>query len=366
MAAYYLTIVALTMSGYFLAKEKEQKTAVLYLVVSFFVLVFFASFRYAIGFDYFSYRRIYELASKKTFRELFTLHLHEPLLYFVCRFFCLLGCSYHGFLFCINSFLFFTAMQFIRRYSRLPWISVYLFITLQFLSFSMNLLRQSIAVSFFLLSYPYLKSRKIVPYTILILVGGLFHNSLLVMWSLYIFLPRKNSRRFWIGVFVLTALVYVLFDPLFAVVRPYLVKRYANYLGSYYWQPNKWSYVFPPAGYAALIVIFRNRISEPERRAVYVNGAVYQFLISLFITKHFILERFAVYPFVFSLIAVPEIIDSYQKKKTKDKKHCWEYYGILAVFLIFGAAYFFFAAVKGYHGVYPYVSLLRRSRSVGN
>ena len=112
-----------------------------------------------------------------------------------------------------------------------------------------------------------------------------------------------------------------------------------------------------------LIILFRNRIKDPLLRSVYINSAVYHFIISLFITKHFILERFAVYPFAFSLIAIPEIISSYEDKKERGRKPFLTYHRVLLLFLLFGGAYFAFAALFGFHHVYPYTGLWDKSIS---
>ncbi len=360
MAIYYISIMALTGSGCLFAKKKDNKALVCYLTLSASVLILIASFRYAVGFDYFSYRRIYEKVATQTFEEIIITRRSEPLLYLLCKIFCLMGCSYHTFLFCINTFLLIVAMRFIYQYSKLPWFSVYLYITLQFLAYNMNLVRQSVAVSFFLLAYPYIRERKLIPYTILIIIGGLFHNSLFIMWPLYIFLPIKGSRKLFVGLTIITILGYIAFDPIFAIIQPIILKNYNNYSQSYFWQPSSITYVIPSVVYTVLIYLFRDQI-DPSRRSTYLNSAIYQCIITLFITKHFILERFAIYPFALSLLAIPEIIATYREK---DRKQKIGYRQVMLLFLLFGAAYFFFAAVKGYHGVYPYISLLKKSHSI--
>lgn len=368
MAVYYFTISALAGLGYVLTeKKKEARTTVFYLASAFLLLTFVTSFRYAIGFDYFSYRNIYEIMSRWTFGDILRVYWYEPFFFLTCKLFCLAGCSYPVFLLGINIFLIFTAMQFIYRYSKIPWVSVYLYITLQFLAYNMNLIRQSIAAAFFLLAYPYLKNRKIVPFTMLMSAGGLFHNSLLFVWPLYFLLAKKYPRKFLAGLIILAVLGYVFFDPLFYLLQPVIPHKYAVYQESYFWNSNAFEYVLPSAVYGILVYLFRNRIAEPMRRRIYLSSALYNFLISLFVTKHFILERFAIYPFVFSLIAIPEIIDSFHNGILNEKEgngNKRSYYLVLLLFLLFGAAYFLFAAVKGFHHVYPYVSLLDKSYSV--
>ncbi len=372
MTIYYIILFILTGLGYALTeKKKSPKNTALYLSAACLLLVFTASCRYAIGFDYFSYRNIYEMASSWTLGDIFRIRWDEPLYFMVCKALGLAGCPYQVFLLIINIFLMATAMQFIYRYSRCPWISVYLYITLQFLAYNMNLIRQSIATAFFLLAYPYLKSRKILPFTILILTGGLFHNSLLFLYPLYFLLPQKSTRKTLLFFTLSTLFVYIFFEPLFGLIQPFLPVRYSNYEGSYFWHPNNFCYVLLPALYCLLIYLFRNRITDPFLHSVCTNSALYQLIISLFITKHFILERFAVYPFIFSLIAIPEIICSYKEAPTRlpydktehESKPFLTYHRVLLLFLLFGGAYFAFAAFAGFHHVYPYVGLWDKSIS---
>lgn len=370
MAVYYFTVTLLTGLGYILTdKKKEKKAAVFYLAVSFLALAVLASCRYAIGFDYFSYRDIYEMTAGWPVGDIFHFYWYEPLFFLVCRIFCLINCPYTLFIAAINIFLLSVAMWFIYRYSKMPWVSVYLYITLQFLAYNMNLLRQSIAIAVFLLAYPYLKNRKIVPFTALIFIGGCVHNSLFFMWPLYFLLPKKCSRKFLVTVFLAVAAVYVWFDQLFELVKPLIPAGYAVYEETYFWNANHAEYVVLPAVYGILVYVCTRRVSKTSAAhtieyAIYRNSAAFYFLISLFVTKHFILERFAVYPFALSLAAIPNIIDSFRNKSGEKKDAAYDC--VLVLFLIFGAAYFLFAAYKGFHNVYPYVSLLDKSYSMPN
>lgn len=376
MAVYYFTISILTGLGYILSEKNilfrnnpncnvrnEKKAAALCLAAAFLIFTFLASFRYAIGFDYFSYRDIYTFVSGWSFDDIFLIYPEEPLYYVTCRLFSLAGCPFPLFLLIINIFLMSVSMQFIYRFSRLPWLSAYLYITLQFLAYNMNLIRQSIATAFFMLAYPYLKNRKLLPFTLFMAAGGLFHNSLLFLYPLYFLLPLKFSRK---SMGLLTGavlLVYLFFDPLFQLLVPFLPVKYAAYQGGYFWNSNGFDYVIPSGVYCLLIYLFRNRLGDSPQGRIFQNSALYQFLITLFITKHFILERFAIYPFVFSLTAIPELIHSFREKPGTVGKFSLTYRRVLMLFLLFGLGYFLFASNRGFHRVYPYVSLIDKSCS---
>ncbi len=371
MAIYYLTISFLTGTGYFFTGKKQgRRAAFCYLAVSFLAFAFLASFRYGIGFDYFSYQNIYGMVSQWSFGTIFHYIWNEPAFYLACKIFSMAGCPFPVFLIFVNMFLMAVSMQFIYRFSKLPWASVYLYITLQFLAYQMNLIRQSLAVAFFMLAYPYLKERKILPYTLLVFLGWMFHNSLLFAYPLYFLLTWEYRRKMLGLLLAATLLGYLFFDPMFAVISPMLPARYAKYSGGYFWSGNGFLYVVLPALYGGSIYLFREYIRDGRLRTIFTNSALFQFLINVFITKHFILERFAIYPFVFSLLAVPEILWGCREhggnitlpwKKEGGWAPCCRL--VLLWFLVLRGVWFCFAASEGFHRVYPYVSLLDKSLS---
>ena len=356
MAIYFVTILGLTGFGYLTAEKKKKY----YLAAVFVSFVFLTSFRYAIGFDYFSYRNIYQSVAEWSFRDILHFYWYEPLFFVTCKLFSLTGLSFPFFLTGIDLFLAFCAVWFIGRYSKMPWVSVYFYITLQFLAYNMNLIRQSIAICFFMFAYPFLKEKKIVPFAILIFTGGLFHNSLWFMAPFFFLLTVRFSWKTALALCASAFGAYVCFEPAFALIQPYLPNKYAAYPGSYFWYASGFEYVIPSFLYFALLCLFRGKLSL-SARSIYLNSALYNLLISLFLTKHFILERFAVYPFTFSLLAIPEILAAYQKEAALEERSVKKYKGALSLFLLFGMGYFLFAAAKGFHNVYPYVSLLKRA-----
>lgn len=370
VAIYYFIVLGLMGLGYVLTeRRREPKWTVCYLTVSCLVLTFFASFRYAIGFDYFSYRNIYKMMEEWTFGDIFSVYWHEPLFYILCKLSCLLGCSFFVFLSGINLFLFFAAMRFIYLESKMPWVSVGLYILLQFFAYNMNLIRQSIALAFFLFAYPYLKNRRVVWFGIFMFIGGLFHNSLWLMMPFYVLLNQEWSGKYLGIVAAAAGGIYEFCDWILEILLPFLPEKYGNYLETYFWNSNGMVYAMPGLIYLGILYGFRKRIREPLLRRIYLNSALYYFLISLFITKHFILERFSVYPFILSILALPEVIASdsyrsYQEKGEREEKQDKRYGWVLGICLGLAGGYFFFAVWKGFHHVYPYVSLLQRGYSL--
>lgn len=95
MTIYYLTISILAGLGYALTirKESNRNTAI-YLTISMLLLLFISSCRYAIGFDYFSYRNIYEMINEWSLGDILPIYYGEPLFFLICKVIGMTGCPY--------------------------------------------------------------------------------------------------------------------------------------------------------------------------------------------------------------------------------------------------------------------------------
>lgn len=359
MQIYYISMILLLISGIYLC-EYTNKASLrnIYFIFSGILLTAIASFRYAIGFDYYSYRSIYEATAMLHFSELFSISGKEILFTLVNKLFSMTGLSYTFFLLFINLFLHGVILWFIRRYSKFPWLSFFLFIAFQFLAHNMNLLRQSISAAFFLLAFPSLEQKKFFPFLLLLTIGGLFHHSTFYIIPLYFLLHLDFRPLYLFTISILAGLLYFFWKPIFQCLLYLMPSRYSRYTSSIYWQGNSFRYIILPICYFLLILFFSKALrNKNPKTSLLLNSAFYTMIINIFITKHFILERFSVYPFYLSLILIPEIVDLYWQERRIKKWY------ILSLFLLFGLIYFQFAVSEGFHNVYPYISLFDRAAS---
>ena len=94
MSVYYFAMIILSVMGYiFNARGRQAKNTAVYLVMAFCALVFIVSFRYGIGFDYFSYERIYEMVSAWSCRDILRYYWYEPFYFIKCKIISLAGSS---------------------------------------------------------------------------------------------------------------------------------------------------------------------------------------------------------------------------------------------------------------------------------
>lgn len=89
-----------------------------------------------------------------------------------------------------------------KRYSASVVLSFIALIAFMGLSIEFNLYRNSKALLFFLLSIPYLKERKILPYMLLNILGSFFHISSLLYVPMYFILTKHFPKILIWGAFI--------------------------------------------------------------------------------------------------------------------------------------------------------------------
>ena len=313
-----------------------------------------ASLRYVTGFDYRSYEAAFQRIAA---RGLSCLTAREPGYVLLNWAAALLGGNYRTFLFLIHLLFTVLVLLWIGRYSSMPWLSVYLFVTLQYFAMSMNLLRQSTAAAIVPWTYPFLRQRRFLTFCGVVLLAFCFHQSALFMLPFYFLLNLRVSVRHYAAAAVIAGLAYLFVDPLLQMLLAVL-PVYRSYPGERYWQSNSAVYLLAPVGcYFFTLPLIRQAARDSSASPVLANSAFYSLLIQAFITRHFILERFSIYTAFFSVLALPEAVCAVGWRRCAK---IWT--GLLAACCL---AYFLFAAQQGFHGVYPYHGIWSRAVSSG-
>lgn len=300
-----------------------------------------ASLRYVTGFDYRSYEAFFQNTAQGLAGSRFEWGFRLLNLAVAGA-----GGDYRAFLFVFHLLLTVLVFAWIGRYSPSPWMSVYLFVALQYFALSMNLLRQALAAAIVLWAYPFLKSRRLPPYCGVVFLAACFHLTALVMLPFYVLLNLRVSRLHYGLAAAAAGTAYLGADALLQTVVDFL-NRYQSYFGGRYWQANGFSYVVFPLGCLLFALPLPRRAARDSSESpVLANSVFYAALMQLFITRHFILERLSIYLAMLSLLALPEAAQASGGRRSAR---------VRTGLLIAGAfLYFLFAAREGFHGVYPY------------
>lgn len=354
MMIYYLLIISLLILGYYLCEfKKSDKNILIFLGISSILLIAISTLRYSIGFDYFSYDSLFKKISMLNFKEITTQYKNLFLIYaYMNKLVSLMGGNYISFLLIVNTIITTIIMWFIYNYSKMAWISIFIYITFQFFAHSMNLFRQSIAATLFLIAYPLILKRKFILYTILILFISSIHMSALILIPLYFLINIRFNYKSMIMITFIAFLIYIFDEQIFNIIINHIHPNFARYKDLFYWQGNSVKYIILPSLYFLCTLLFKAKLNQNQSN-ILINTSFYTFIIYIYITKHFIIERFSIYVFLFSIILIPEIINSFESNKVYKNL-------AIAITLIIGINYFMFAVNEGFHHVYPYISIFQK------
>lgn len=99
--------------------------------------------------------------------------------------------------------------RFFRRYSDNIPLGLMLYIVFEGVFIATNLVRNSIAISLFLLALPFLEERKPIQYFSLCLLAVTFHLSALIYFPLYFFLHIRLNKWVYLGIFIAANVIFI-------------------------------------------------------------------------------------------------------------------------------------------------------------
>lgn len=380
MTVYVVYVAVLILVGWYLQGETDisNRTKAICLGVTGLVLVAIMTLRYGIGYDYNSYKEIFATVGATPMSEVVAAHQTELGFYIFTKLVSMVTAEYHVFLLICNIIMVGCVFWVIYRYSASWWISALLYLTLQFMPHSMNLLRQSIAASILFAGWGFLKKGKLVPYMLVVLLACTFHISAFIMIPAYFLLRLPYNRKvltiYGCGILV----AYIAFTPLLNFATTYIFPQYAQYIdSSLYAAGNSFTFVYVPlACFVGAAMAAKALIARDKSNSILIYSMMFTAVFYLFMTRMYIAERFSIYFFMFAMVLMPEIIatltpEPLQAKATTsmkiERKKQLQNKQVVMILVVFGTiGYMMFAAVTGFHKAYPYVSIFDKQNMVGN
>lgn len=151
------------------------KKNTIYLLFIFSFFCFFSSLRYPkMGTDTYVYFELFEAICSNQYIIKFSLKPEWGYL-IINKIISIFTSNKQIFLLLINSFIIYSFLSYINKYSKNIWFSVLLFILMGYFDTSMNLIRFNIAFAITLFAHKYLIENKIFHFIIIIALSSLFH-----------------------------------------------------------------------------------------------------------------------------------------------------------------------------------------------
>lgn len=380
MDIYIGFIIVVLLIGYGLKVNISYKRKKIFLVVTFLFLTILSAVRaYSVGNDTRQYYVFFNIINKTEWSSYDTLRYEFG--YFALNKLCYYISTNPQVLLVITSILIIPAIgYFILKNSDDVVMSTFIYITFNIFAADMSMVRQSIAISFFIIGLEQLKEGKVIRYILIILIASLFHSSVLFL-LLLIFLPgRKYSYRTYVFTIFLGAIAFFAAEYIYKFIGNYL-SVYENYFDSKYNFSNynastvemlkafiilSIGVIYTQQKSNNLIDIGKKssrwlKVKVKKRKCVFLNKPYEKkdflsymmsiwFVILMMVIKYNFFNRVAMYFSVFSLIWLPLLIKSVKNKQQK---------AILQILiLLIPTIYYLVIAYcrPEWHGVVPYIS----------
>jgi len=393
MAVYYINLALIFLLAFPLCiiKPTKWKKAV-YLAITFGWMWFLATFRYNIGFDYDSYIDIFDQLTQSGSIKTMLDKGFEPGFLLLTRFMTFFVQSSVVMYGIYSAIIFIPVAWFIYKYCDTAWLSTWLFVTLAFFPTELNFIRQGIACSISLLGYKFLREKKLLPYLLIVLLAASFHKTALILIPIYFLCHIKLNKKLAIFYASATLVAYMTSEFILDFVTRHI---FSSYIGTI-WLTEGFPlyFIIIPIGIFATCVAFYPfwKKRDPDS-SMLLNLIMFSTIIWIFITRHFILERFSMYVYIFVLIALPSAISCFKasaddikkletmkaeasSKKSKPskeaqaaitalsvkiedgKKYYWS--AVIAIMVVTLIYHEFGANVNNFHGIYPYTSIFSK------
>lgn len=261
----------------------------------------------------------------------------DPLFHLFSKIISLMGANYQIWLAIIAGIFIYSISKLIKKYSNEPYISFIAFISLGYFYFSLTGLRQTMALAMVILSYKYLRERKLLQFILFVLFGSMFHSSAIIFLIAYPFANMKVGRKQIVGIMVSFILAY------FFKQQVRIIINYFNTIGQYQ-NYNTREITLTFSGFIIQLFIylfclgFKDDILERDNKNLNLYnllflGLVFQSFASV-IAEFF---RVSMYFSIFGIILIPKALEELKDKYLKTTTYLLVLIALVAYIFISGS-----------------------------
>lgn len=333
----------------FINKKNDTKSILMnkfLILISFLILLLPHALRYGIGTDYF-YTYVpgfFATGRGVDFYDELGFSLLNKIIYFFTQ-------DYKVLFFICSFIIFFFIYRGIVKNSKNIPLSILLIFLTQCYFYSMNMMRQSIAIAIVFYAFKYIKSNQKLKYIICTLLASLIHTSALIMIP-FIFIYNIEIGKI---KKIIICIVLLLFGNIVGNILYYIVNTYTNY-GWYYNSAFATESVPLTLILTNLMLFLLNILFYPKSKA---DDEEYKLLSNInFIGMCIIIisptiplvYRIVKYFTIYQILFIPEMLSRIKKAKTR--------FAVKIIVLGFMFITMIYQIIiLGGEGVYPYVSI---------
>ena len=295
-----------------IGKRTKLKT-IIFVAICFLQLYLISAYRIGIGADYKMYSDGFFLMAVDVSRNGFNLGAYEDweIGYILLNKFIGIFTARPADFFMISSLLPLVGPAYlVIRYSRNPFMSVFLYVNLYLFYLDINFVRQGIAMSILCFAYGFLKDRKFWRFLLIVALAACFHLTAIYMIPVFLVcLLKVNTRTLLLYLFGLL-FYYILSDGLLNIV---LSSFHSEYSGSIFIENGVFvHYAFYPLLLCAAMVFLSYYVKDlTPTMHMLIHLTLMMGFWQIVMTKHALFERFSYYTMLFVILAVPEALKTF-------------------------------------------------------
>lgn len=178
------------------AHLKNAKSTYIFVLFLFFILVSGIKAP-SVGGDLNHYLPSYESFGKQSWEDLFTFRTKYGYVFAIlCKIAYTIDSSRQSFLFVTSIFSLIFVADFIKKYSPIPWLSIYIYVTMAFYTNTFNSVRSSIALGVGLYMMKYIINRNFIKFFICYVIALEIHQTFFPFILLYPLFAKQISVRY--------------------------------------------------------------------------------------------------------------------------------------------------------------------------
>lgn len=352
MEVYIINLSILIVLGLIAERYVKHKAVrIIYCSYSWLQLTLIAALRWGIGLDFNQYyNTFYAVSNASGWAELLQRREEIGFLFFNRLVSHITG-NIIVYLFLYYGVMFALLMFYVYKYSEIKWSTVAAVLAFDYFAMSLCFMRQSMAMVIGLYVLEMIKKRKWYWAISLTLAASLFHASALILLVCLVASYLDFSKRsIWMTAVIISVVLYVGCDFILEHVLIGPFAKYADYLESQFMAGNHVLVVFYPLFVFGLIVYFRKQLCKADKNfknliPVLFFGTV----LSIMSTKHYIIERMALYIIFYNIRVVAQVLALYKNGAQK-----WNYQLAVYSAVIISYAAFAFGIMNDRYGICPY------------
>jgi Na+/phosphate symporter len=348
LVIYLINLILIPILAALLLRDNIKKKKLCFALIVFLQLVFLLGLRNCnVGTDTNTYIQMYNTVASEPNIQNALETWYEP------GFACLswvISCIWNNsqfYLFVVGIITMLLFFRYIWRNTTNLWMSIYLFVGLQFYYLCFNTMRQALAMAILMNSIELIEKKKYKPFLLVILLACLIHQSSIIFLIILLLSKIKFTTKICFIILSCSISICILMDPILKIIVS-IVPRYAVYFNSVFFSIGN---LIHPLMYL-LIFIFVSILSKYMiKQNTHTNLLLMMSLmtVALYIVsiRVYLLVRLVYYFAIPLVILIPLVIGKTSNVKTK------RFFYVAVTICIF--VYNFFILKSGTNGIVPYI-----------